>query len=111
MTDQEFITVSEPAKASFTITADNRLIWHDPMPVADHSVILAATDVVANHYGLVRRELLDAAEAKLTKAMEALKIARVYVANNAQGWSADRSSARADLRVVEAMLAELGGGE
>ena len=70
MTDQEFITVSEPAKASFTITADNRLIWHDPMPVADHSVILAATDVVANHYGLVRRELLEAAEAKLTKAVE-----------------------------------------
>ena len=73
MTDQEFITVSEPAKASFTITADNRLIWHDPMPVADHSVILAATDVVANHYGLVRRELLEAAEAKLTKAVEALR--------------------------------------
>ena len=78
MTDQEFITVSEPAKASFTITADNRLIWHDPMPVADHSVILAATDVVANHYGLVRRELLEAAEAKLTKAVEFLKTMADY---------------------------------
>jgi hypothetical protein len=66
----DLIIVSEPAKRIFTITADNRLIWHEPMPVADPGVILAATDVVASQYGLVRRERLEAAEAKLAKAVE-----------------------------------------
>ena len=71
----DLIIVSEPARRIFTITADNRLIWHEPMPAADPVVILAATDVVASQYGLVRRERLEAAEAKLAKAVEAMKMA------------------------------------
>ena len=64
MSDQELMMIEEPGKRILTITADNRLIWHDPMPVSDPAIILAATDVVANHYGLVRREFLEAAETR-----------------------------------------------
>ena len=73
----DLIIVSEPARRIFTITADNRLIWHEPMPAADPVVILAATDVVASQYGLVRRERLEAAEAKLAKVVNAARAYRI----------------------------------
>lgn len=49
----------------------------------------------------------EAAEAKLAKAVEVILLARVHVANNEQGWSVGRASARLDLETVNAVLAEL----
>jgi chromosome segregation ATPase len=46
---------------------------------------------------------------KLTKALEALEIARVHVANNAQGWSVSRAPSRDDLTIVDSAIAELRG--
>jgi len=53
------------------------------------------------------RKREDAAEAKLARAVEAILLARVHVANNEQGWSVGRASARLDLETVNAVLAEL----
>jgi hypothetical protein len=50
-----------------------------------------------------------ALEAKLAKAVEALLLARVHVANNEQGWSVGRASARSDLKIINATLAEIEG--
>jgi hypothetical protein len=50
-----------------------------------------------------------ATEAKLAKAVEALLLARVHVANNEQGWSVGRASARSDLKIINATLAEIEG--
>lgn len=47
------------------------------------------------------------AEAKLAKAVEGLLLARVHVANNEQGWSVGRASARSDLEIINATLAEI----
>jgi hypothetical protein len=51
----------------------------------------------------------DALETKLAKAVEALLLARVHVANNEQGWSVGRASARSDLKIINATLAEIEG--
>jgi hypothetical protein len=51
----------------------------------------------------------DALETKLAKAVEALLLARVHVANNEQGWSVGRASARSDLKIINATLAEVEG--
>ena len=51
----------------------------------------------------------DALETKLAKAVEALLLARVHVANNEQGWSGGRASARYDLNIINATLAEIEG--
>ena len=48
-------------------------------------------------------------EAKLAKAVEALLLARVHVANNEQGWSVGRASARSDLEIINATLTEIEG--
>jgi len=50
-----------------------------------------------------------ASEAKLAKAVEVLLLARVHVANNEQGWSVGRASARSDLEIINATLAEIEG--
>jgi hypothetical protein len=50
-----------------------------------------------------------ALEAKLAKVVEALLLARVHVANNEQGWSVGRASARSDLKIINATLAEIEG--
>ena len=47
----------------------------------------------------------EAAEAKVEKLRGALQIARVHVANNAEGWSVSRGAARDDLTIVDAALA------
>jgi predicted N-acetyltransferase YhbS len=52
---------------------------------------------------------IDELEAKLAKAVEALLLARVHVANNEQGWSVGRASARSDLEIINATLAEIEG--
>jgi len=49
----------------------------------------------------------DELEAKLAKAVEGLLLARVHVANNEQGWSVGRASARSDLEIINATLAEI----
>jgi chromosome segregation ATPase len=46
---------------------------------------------------------------KLAKVVEALLLARVHVANNEQGWSVGRASARSDLEIINAKLAEIEG--
>jgi hypothetical protein len=46
---------------------------------------------------------------KLAKAVETLEIARVHVANNAQGWSVSRAPSRDDLTIVDSAIAELKG--
>jgi hypothetical protein len=46
---------------------------------------------------------------KLNKAVKALLLARVHVANNEQGWSVGRASARSDLEIINATLAEIEG--
>lgn len=51
----------------------------------------------------------EAAEAKVEKLVEALRLARVHVANNAQGWSVSRAPSRADLTIIDAALAEIEG--
>jgi hypothetical protein len=50
-----------------------------------------------------------ALETKLAKAVKALLLARVHVANNEQGWSVGRASARSDLKIINATLAEIEG--
>ena len=45
----------------------------------------------------------------LTKAVEALQIARVHVANNAEGWSVSRAPSRDDLTIVDSILSVLTG--
>jgi hypothetical protein len=52
---------------------------------------------------------IEALTAKLAKAVEALLLARVHVANNEQGWSGGRASARYDLNIINATLAEIEG--
>jgi hypothetical protein len=54
-------------------------------------------------------EQLEAARADTKKAVEALLLARVHVANNEQGWSVGRASARSDLKIINATLAEIEG--
>jgi hypothetical protein len=61
-------------------------------------------DLAVNEHGRAER-----AEAKLSKAVKALLLARVHVANNAQGWSVGRASARSDLKIINATLAEIEG--
>ena len=48
----------------------------------------------------------EAAEAKVEKLRGALMVARVHVANNAEGWSVSRGAARDDLTVVDAALTQ-----
>ena len=62
------------------------------------------TDVCMKHLPLVRDLTV-----KLAKAVEALLLARVHVANNEQGWSVGRASARSDLKIINATLAEIEG--
>jgi hypothetical protein len=52
---------------------------------------------------------IDALKAKLAAAVEGLLLARVHVANNEQGWSVGRASARSDLKIINALLAEMEG--
>ena len=59
--------------------------------------------------GMNNGQALILAEAKLAKAVEALLLARVHVANNEQGWSVGRASARSDLEIINATLAEIEG--
>jgi hypothetical protein len=54
---------------------------------------------------------IDALKAKLAKAVEGLLLARVHVANNEQGWSVGRASARSDLKIINALLAEIEGSD
>jgi hypothetical protein len=61
-------------------------------------------DLAVNEHGRAER-----AEAKLSKAVKALLLARVHVANNEQGWSVGRASARSDLKIINATLAEVEG--
>ena len=61
-------------------------------------------DLAVNEHGRAER-----AEAKLSKAVKALLLARVHVANNEQGWSVGRASARSDLKIINATLAEIEG--
>jgi hypothetical protein len=61
-------------------------------------------DLAANEHGRAER-----AEAKLAKAVKALLLVRVHVANNEQGWSVGRASARSDLKIINATLAEIEG--
>lgn len=53
----------------------------------------------------------EAAEAVAEKLRGALQIARVHVANNAEGWSVSRGAARDDLTIVDASLATEEGHE
>ena len=50
-------------------------------------------------------------KAKLAKAVEALQIARVHVANNAEGWSVSRAPSRDDLMIVDFVLSVLTGAK
>ena len=65
-------------------------------------------DVARQQYG-AEKSRAEAAEAKLAKAVEGLLLARVHVANNEQGWSVGRASARSDLKIINALLAEIEG--
>lgn len=47
----------------------------------------------------------------LAKAVEALQIARVHVANNAEGWSVSRAPSRDDLTIVDSILSVLTGAK
>jgi hypothetical protein len=69
------------------------------------------TDVCMKHLPLVRNliEQLETARADTKKAVKALLLARVHVANNEQGWSVGRASARSDLEIINATLAEVEG--
>ena len=69
------------------------------------------TDVCMKHLPLVRNliEQLETARADTKKAVKALLLARVHVANNEQGWSVGRASARSDLKIINATLAEVEG--
>ena len=69
------------------------------------------TDVCMKHLPLVRNliEQLETARADTKKAVAALLLARVHVANNEQGWSVGRASARSDLKIINATLAEIEG--
>lgn len=49
---------------------------------------------------------LAAERAKVAKLVEALKVARAHVANNADGWSVSRGAARVDLTIVDAAITE-----
>lgn len=49
---------------------------------------------------------LVAERAKTAKLVEALKVARAHVANNADGWSVSRGAARVDLTIVDAAITE-----
>jgi hypothetical protein len=54
-------------------------------------------------------DFIEQQNAKLAKTLKALEIARVHVANNAQGWSISRAPSRDDLTIVDSALAELKG--
>ena len=48
----------------------------------------------------------EKAEARAERLEMALRVARVHVANNAEGWSVSRGAARDDLTIVDAALKE-----
>jgi hypothetical protein len=64
--------------------------------------------VWSENYAALERKL-EAARADTKKAVEALLLACVHVANNEQGWSVGRASARSDLKIINATLAEIEG--
>jgi hypothetical protein len=49
------------------------------------------------------------ADPRVKALVQALLLARVHVANNEQGWSVGRASARSDLEIINATLAEIEG--
>ena len=57
-----------------------------------------------------KQEMADLVD-KLAKAVEALQIARVHVANNAEGWSVSRAPSRDDLTIVDSILSALTGAQ
>jgi hypothetical protein len=61
--------------------------------------------------GMEAADRIEALTEKLAKAVEALLLARVHVANNEQGWSVGRASARSDLKIINALLAEIEGSD
>lgn len=86
-------------------------LGHDGWEAADRIEQLVATnealvkrletavDVVAES-GRLRGQ----AEARAERLEEALRVARVHVANNAEGWSVSRAASRDDLTIVDVAL-------
>lgn len=53
----------------------------------------------------------DEQKARAKALEDALRAARVHVANNAQGWSVGRGASRDDLALVDATLAKIKGAD
>ena len=78
---------------------------HDPDCECDSA---EAVTIVADHIEAQAAEI-ERLRGDLAKAVEALQIARVHVANNAEGWSVSRAPSRDDLTIVDLVLAALTG--
>jgi hypothetical protein len=76
---------------------------------ADRIEALTAKVKLMDDLDVINGEKIEALTAKLAKAVEGLLLARVHVANNEQGWSVGRASARSDLKIINALLAEIEG--
>jgi hypothetical protein len=75
----------------------------------DRIEALTAKVKLMDDLDVINGEKIEALTAKLAKAVEGLLLARVHVANNEQGWSVGRASARSDLKIINALLAEIEG--
>lgn len=89
MTDEELI--AELREWSFYDAADRIEALVERLTAAERDAQEA--EALANE-ALARAERLEAA----------LRVARVHVANNAEGWSVSRGAARDDLTIVDAAL-------
>jgi hypothetical protein len=90
----------------------------DAIAAADRIESLTAKVKLMDDLDVINGEKIEAltaklaqAEATLAKAVEGLLLARVHVANNEQGWSVGRASARSDLKIINALLAEIEGSD
>jgi hypothetical protein len=81
----------------------------DARDAADRIEALTAKVKLMDDLDVINGEKIEALTAKLAKAVEGLLLARVHVANNEQGWSVGRASARSDLKIINALLAEIEG--
>jgi hypothetical protein len=77
--------------------------------MSDEELVKRLRDFAEDAYDDLAADRIEALTAKLAKAVEALLLARVHVANNEQGWSVGRASARSDLKIINATLAEFEG--
>jgi hypothetical protein len=91
------------------LTAENERLEQVVEDISDEANLAEQEACMVENDFVKAEKEIEALTAKLAKAVEGLLLARVHVANNEQGWSVGRASARSDLKIINALLAEIEG--